>query len=129
MWRANVPILCRIMKNWRCSMPPADQTERSRRTMVMAMLVSAGATVVIAIVLGALVAPYLYAIALLAIIDVWLARAYSTGRLRLASNPRLGRAAEGGVVPGPSGDAAGDAPPSNNGASADPAHNPYARED
>ncbi len=61
-------------------------------------------TAVVAIVLGVLVSPILFAIALFSVVDVWLARAYSSGRLRIGSEPH--------------------ADPS-----ADPSYNPYARED
>ena len=51
---------------------PADPN--SQRTMlVRAMYISAAVTVVIAIVLGATVAPALYAIALVALVDLGLA--------------------------------------------------------
>jgi hypothetical protein len=83
----------------------------------MALYVSAVVTAVVAVVLGALVSPFLFAIALLALFDLWLARAYASGRLRLGSEPRLARPEEAGVVEG------ADA------AAADPSYNPYARED
>jgi hypothetical protein len=84
--------------------------------MVTVLYTSAVVTVVIAVVLGALVTPALYGVALLAIVDVALARAYAAGRLRLASDPPLARPEEGGVVEGDS-------------TSADPSYNPYARND
>ena len=89
-------------------MPPADPNERNRLILVRVMYVTAAATVVIAIVLGALVSPPLYAIALLAIVDLLLARAYATGKLT---------ASAAGSSPTPS--QPGD----------DASHNPYASED
>ena len=100
--------------------------------LVRAMYISAAVTVVIAIVLGATVAPALYAIALVALVDLGLAWAYASGRLKLTGDPRLGRPEEGGVVDGPgdpSSDGEGDATRAAEAASADPSYNPYARED
>jgi len=94
------------------------------------MYVSAVVTVVLAVVLGALVSPFLYAIALFAVLDVLLARGYASGRLRMAADPRLGRPAEGGVVPGPGADSPeGGTSSDADAAAADPSYNPYARED
>jgi Flp pilus assembly protein TadB len=107
---------CVTSATLRNSMPSGDQTSASPQTLIRLMYVSALVTVLVAIILGALVSPFLFAIALLAIVDLWLARAYATGRLRMASDPRLARPEEGGVVEG-------DA------ATADPSYNPYARED
>lgn len=98
--------------------------------MVLAWVGSAVATVVVATVLGILIAPWLFAIALFAIVDLVIARMYSTGRLRPAADPRLGRPEEGGVVAGPGADAGeGDAASAADAAAADPSYNPYARED
>jgi hypothetical protein len=72
--------------------------------MVWAFVFSAMATVVVAIVLGAVVDPLLYAVALFAIVDLVIARLFATGRL-----------------------GAGTAVDSD--AQADPSDNPYARED
>jgi hypothetical protein len=85
--------------------------------VVRLLVVSAAATVVIAIVLGALVSAPLYAIAALAVFDLVLAWAFQTGRLKPMWGSQLGRPEEGGVTGAP-------ADPS-----ADPSHNPYARED
>lgn len=61
-------------------MTSAPTTANQRRSLVLAMYVSAAVTVVIAIVLGVLVHPALFAIILLAPVDLLLARQFARGR-------------------------------------------------
>ncbi len=112
-------------------MPPDSQNEAQRRKMARLMMLSAVVTVLVGILLGALVWPPLYAIAAFALVDLWLARAYTTGRLPVGNNPRLGRPAEGGVTEGVTHVRSqnGDAASAADAAAADPSYNPYARED
>jgi hypothetical protein len=80
---------------------------QTNRALVARVLVISGvATIVVAVVLGIVVEPVLFAIAGVGILDLVLARAFASGRLGSAD-----------------GDAAEPAP------SEDPSYNPYARED
>jgi hypothetical protein len=80
--------------------------EAARRKLTRFFLWSGVATIVLAVVLGALVWAPLFAIAAFAGVDFLLAWAYSTGRVKVASG--------GSAAPPPE---------------ADPSYNPYARED
>ena len=66
------------------------------------------ATIAVAIVLGIAVEPFLFAIALVGVADIVLARLFASGRLG-GGSPQTGDAAAA--------------------AQADPSYNPYARED
>jgi uncharacterized membrane protein len=95
------------MRSSRFSMTSPEQSAPSSQALVTLLYASAVVTAIVAVVLGALVSPILFAIALFSLVDVWLARAYSSGRLHLGSDSA--RPAEA--------------------ADADPSYNPYARED
>ena len=84
-----------------------EVSAQSNRALVARVMVISGiATIVIAIVLGIVVEPVLFAIAGVGILDLVMARVFASGALGSAS-----------------GDATGPA------AGEDPSYNPYARED
>ena len=88
--------------------PSSTELRQNRRIVATALTISGIATIVVAIVLGAIVEPYLYAIAVIGLVDLVLARLFAAGRL-------------GGRADDPAAAAAA--------AEADPSYNPYARED
>ena len=85
-------------------MTPTEPSAPSPRTLATLLYASAAVTAVVALVLGLLVSPILFALALFVPVDLWLARAYGSGRRPTTF--------------GQSGDP-----------TADPSYNPYARED
>jgi hypothetical protein len=90
--------------------PPA-----SGRTVGLALALSGIVTLVVGVVLGATVEPFLYAIAAISIVDFALAWAFATDRLGPGAARR--RAAT-----------AGEAAVAAEAAAADPSYTPYARE-
>jgi hypothetical protein len=94
-------------------------TSQQHHPLVIALIAAAGATVVIAVVLGALVHPALYAIALVGLVDLWLARRFATGKA-------ISRESVGSAPHSASGVASDDPATA---AEADRSYNPYARED
>jgi Flp pilus assembly protein TadB len=66
--------VCRVCDTLRTDMTASPQSQAKRRPVVRAMYLSAVATVVIGIVLGVLVHPALYAVVLLAPVDLLVAR-------------------------------------------------------
>ncbi len=96
-------------------MPANPSSERqATRALVLSLTTGGLLTIALAIFLGATVEPFLYAIALVALVDFGLAWAFATNRLGPGAQRR--REAEA------SGEAASLA-------QADPSYNPNARED
>jgi hypothetical protein len=89
-------------------------TSDPARTIARSLVLGGIVAIVVGGIAGALVEPYLYAIAAVALIDFALAWAFASGR--------LGSTAERRRVAQSSGDLAAEA-------EADPSFNPYARED
>jgi hypothetical protein len=84
--------------------------ERTARTLALVLTIAGVVTIVVGVVLGAIVTPLLYLIALSAIFDFALAYAYATGRIG-------------------TGDQVTATPEGPQAAGEDPSYNPYARED
>ena len=87
--------------------PSSADLRRNRSVVATALTISGIATIVVAIVLGAIVEPYLYAIAVIGLVDFVLARLFASGRL--GAQPT---GADAATI-----------------AESDPSYNPYARED
>ena len=85
-----------------------------RRMVAMALVLGGIVTIVVGVLAGALIEPFLYAIAAFALLDFALAWAYSTGRLGYSADRDEAAQAPGDITAQ---------------AEADPSFNPYARED
>jgi hypothetical protein len=81
------------------------------RSVAMALVLGCVVAMVVGVIAGALIDPFLYAIAAVALVDFALAWAFATGRIGTTADRRQA-----------SGDVAAEAEP-------DPSFNPYARED
>jgi hypothetical protein len=93
-------------------MEPGD-AKASVDKFVRALKLSGVITIVFAIALGILISPILFAIAVLAIVDFAIARAYASGVIGpLAARRRAQASGDAALI-----------------AESDPSYNPYARED
>ena len=86
----------------------AASTDQRRRVLATTLTFSGIATIAVAIALGIAVEPFLFAIALVGVADIVLARMFASGRL---------------------GGGSADAGDAATVTAADPSYNPYARED
>ena len=93
---------------------PSSTEQRPERIVALSLVMGGVITIAIAVFLGATVEPFLYAIAILALLDFAFAWAFGTGKIGPAAQRRSESEA--------SGDAATVA-------ADDPSYNPYARED
>jgi membrane protein implicated in regulation of membrane protease activity len=84
------------------------------RTVAMALVLGGIVAIVVGVLAGLLIEPYLYAIAAVALIDFALAWAFATGRIGTTADRRREAEATGNLAAE---------------AEADPSFNPYARED
>ncbi len=90
-----------------------DSASASVDKLVAALHLSAAITLVVAIALGLLISPVLFAIAALALVDVVVARMFARGAIGpLAARRRAEASGDAALI-----------------AESDPSYNPYARED
>jgi hypothetical protein len=94
--------------------PRSSIETRPERLVALSLVIGGLITIAVAVFLGATIEPFLYAIALVAVIDFAFAWAFGTGRIGPAAQRRRDAEASGDVSA-----VAAD----------DPSYNPYARED
>jgi uncharacterized membrane protein len=95
------------------SEPAAATPQDSVRRLVSALYLSGAITVVVGIVLGFVIEPFLFAVVALGIVDCVIAGLFQSGRIGpLAAQRRAAGSGDAALV-----------------AEADPTFNPYARED